>query len=188
MGRLGNALPFVENAVQRCCRTCTYSTSWSHAARDGGETNVIVRHTPTCWVIYRSSEPPQELNVWGVLAKSHHNTSSSHVVHTNTTSHRFHMTSPHITSYHPHQRNIAPISHALTLILYQFHTLSRLHHAHQSHVTVISLHITSPHFLALLDYVSRAHKIAICPSSVVRRPSVRVAIISELNARISFKF
>ncbi len=55
-------------------------------------------------------------------------------------------------------------------------------------------------FLALLDYVSRAHGIAICPSSVVRpsvrrpssvvrRPSsVRVAIISELNARISFKF
>ncbi len=48
-------------------------------------------------------------------------------------------------------------------------------------------------FLALLDYVSRAHEIAICPSSVVRpssvrRPSVRVAIISELNARISFKF
>ncbi len=26
------------------------------------------------------------------------------------------------------------------------------------------------------------------PSSVVRRPSIRVAIISELNARISFKF
>ncbi len=44
-------------------------------------------------------------------------------------------------------------------------------------------------FLALLDYmyVSRAHGIAICPSSVVR-PSVRVAIISELNAWISFKF
>ncbi len=51
-------------------------------------------------------------------------------------------------------------------------------------------------FLALLDYVSRAHEIAICPSSVgpsvrpsvVRRPSVRVTIISELNVRISFKF
>ncbi len=42
-------------------------------------------------------------------------------------------------------------------------------------------------FLALLDYVIRAHEIAICPSSVVR-PSVRVAIISELNVRISFKF
>ncbi len=38
-------------------------------------------------------------------------------------------------------------------------------------------------FLALLDYVSRAHEIEICPSSVVR-----VAIISEPNARISFKF
>ncbi len=39
-------------------------------------------------------------------------------------------------------------------------------------------------FLALLDYVSRAHEIAICKSSI------RVAIISEseLNARISFKF
>ncbi len=37
-------------------------------------------------------------------------------------------------------------------------------------------------FLALLDYVSRAHEITICPSSV------RVAIISEPNARISFKF
>ena len=36
--------------------------------------------------------------------------------------------------------------------------------------------------LALLDYVSRAHEIKICLSSV------RVAIISELNARISFKF
>ncbi len=42
------------------------------------------------------------------------------------------------------------------------------------------------YFLALLDYVSRAHEIAICSSSV--RPSVRVAIISEFNARISFKF
>ncbi len=48
---------------------------------------------------------------------------------------------------------------------------------------------------ALLGYVSRAHEIEICPSSVVRqssvvrRPSsVRVAIISEPNARISFKF
>ena len=42
-------------------------------------------------------------------------------------------------------------------------------------------------FLALLDYISRAHKIVICPSFVCR-PSVRVAIISESNARISFKF
>ena len=37
-------------------------------------------------------------------------------------------------------------------------------------------------FLALLDYASRAHEIEIRPSSV------RVAIISEPNARISFKF
>ena len=37
-------------------------------------------------------------------------------------------------------------------------------------------------FLALLDYVSRAHDIAICVSSV------RVAIMSEPNAQISFKF
>ncbi len=29
------------------------------------------------------------------------------------------------------------------------------------------------HFLALLDYVSRAHEIAICPSSVIRPSSVR---------------
>ena len=55
-------------------------------------------------------------------------------------------------------------------------------------------------FLALLDYVSRGHEFAICPSSVVRpssvvhpssvvrRSSVRVAIMSEFNARISFKF
>ena len=42
-------------------------------------------------------------------------------------------------------------------------------------------------FLALLDYVSRAHEIEICPSSVVR-PSVRITIISEPNARICFKF
>ena len=46
-------------------------------------------------------------------------------------------------------------------------------------------------FLAPLDYVSRAHEIAICPSSVVRRPSVypsvRAAINSELNARIFFQ-
>ncbi len=53
------------------------------------------------------------------------------------------------------------------------------------------------HFLALLDYVSRDHEIEIRPStvvrpsSVVRRPSVRPSvesIISELYARISFKF
>ena len=44
-------------------------------------------------------------------------------------------------------------------------------------------------FLALLDYVTRAPEIEICPSSVVRRPpSVRVTIISEPNAQISFKF
>ena len=47
-------------------------------------------------------------------------------------------------------------------------------------------------FLALLDYVSRAHEIEISPSSVVVpssvRPSVCVAIISEPNARISFQF
>ncbi len=36
--------------------------------------------------------------------------------------------------------------------------------------------------LALLDYVSRGHEIEICPSSV------RVAIISEPNARISSNF
>ncbi len=41
--------------------------------------------------------------------------------------------------------------------------------------------------LSLLDYVSRAHEIEICPSSIVR-PSVRVAIISEAIAQISFKF
>ncbi len=41
--------------------------------------------------------------------------------------------------------------------------------------------------LAQLDYVSRAHEIEICPLSVVR-PSVCVAIISEPNAQISFKF
>ncbi len=47
-------------------------------------------------------------------------------------------------------------------------------------------------YLALLDYVSRAHEIEIRPSSVVRRPSsVRpsvVSIISEVTAWISFKF
>ncbi len=40
------------------------------------------------------------------------------------------------------------------------------------------------HLLALLDYVSTAHEIAICPSSV----RLCVAIISEPNAQISFKF
>ena len=40
-------------------------------------------------------------------------------------------------------------------------------------------------FLALLDYVSRAHDIEIRPSSV--RPSV-ASIISEAMAWISFKF
>ena len=42
--------------------------------------------------------------------------------------------------------------------------------------------VQSVTFLALLDYISRAHEIEICPSSV------RVAIISEPNAQISFKF
>ncbi len=49
------------------------------------------------------------------------------------------------------------------------------------------LHIS---FLALLDYVSRAHEIEIRPLYVVRRPPVRrpsaASIISELYARISF--
>ncbi len=43
-------------------------------------------------------------------------------------------------------------------------------------------------FLALLDYVNRPHEIEICPSSVRASSVVRVAIISEPNARISFKF
>ncbi len=57
---------------------------------------------------------------------------------------------------------------------------------------------SAKHFLALLDYVSRAHEIKIRPSSVVRRlssvvrrPSVRpsvASIISEVIAWISFKF
>ncbi len=45
-------------------------------------------------------------------------------------------------------------------------------------------------FLALLDYVSRAHEIEIRPSSVVRpsvRPSV-ASIFSEVTAWIPFKF
>ncbi len=42
-------------------------------------------------------------------------------------------------------------------------------------------------FLALLDYVSRAHEIENCPSSVVHPSVVCVAIISEPNAWISFK-
>ncbi len=41
-------------------------------------------------------------------------------------------------------------------------------------------------FLALLDYVSRAHEIEI-RQSFVRRPSV-ASIISEVIVRISFKF
>ena len=45
--------------------------------------------------------------------------------------------------------------------------------------------VYSPVFLALLDYVSRAHKIQICPSSV--RPTV-ASIISEVIAWMSFKF
>ncbi len=47
---------------------------------------------------------------------------------------------------------------------------------------------TADLFLALLDYVSRAHGAQFVRRPSVRRPSVRVAIISELNARISFKF
>ena len=46
-------------------------------------------------------------------------------------------------------------------------------------------------FLVLLDYGSRAHEIEICPSSVhapICLSSVRVTIISEPNAQISFKF
>ncbi len=47
-------------------------------------------------------------------------------------------------------------------------------------------------YLALLDYVSRAHEIELRPSYVVRRPSVRrpsvASIISEVTAWIAFKF
>ena len=43
-------------------------------------------------------------------------------------------------------------------------------------------------FLALLDYLSRAHEIEIRPLSVVHPSPVRVTSISEPNARISFKF
>ncbi len=47
--------------------------------------------------------------------------------------------------------------------------------------------------LALFDYVSRAHEIKICSSSVhppssAHPSSIRVAIISEPNAWVSFKF
>ncbi len=44
-------------------------------------------------------------------------------------------------------------------------------------------------FLALLDYVSRAHEIAICPSSVVRpsRTSVRRPSVVRLWHRLSLK-
>ena len=48
---------------------------------------------------------------------------------------------------------------------------------------LVTLECSMP-FLSLLDYGTRAHEI--CPSSV--RPSVRVAITSEPNVRISFKF
>ncbi len=41
-------------------------------------------------------------------------------------------------------------------------------------------------FLALLDYVSRAHEIAICPSSV-RRPSVRPSV-SQLSLNLMHGF
>ncbi len=46
-------------------------------------------------------------------------------------------------------------------------------------------------FLALLDYVSRAHGIAICPSSVVRRPSVRPSVrlsVSQLSLNLMHGF
>ncbi len=45
--------------------------------------------------------------------------------------------------------------------------------------------ISPDHFLALLDYVSRAHEIEIRPPSI--RPSV-ASIICEVNAWIFFKF
>ncbi len=48
--------------------------------------------------------------------------------------------------------------------------------------------IKKDRWLALFDYVSRAHEIEICPSSVVHLLSVCVTIISEHNAWISFKF
>ncbi len=47
--------------------------------------------------------------------------------------------------------------------------------------------LADPLFLALLDYVSRAHEIKIRPSYVIRRPSV-ASIISEVTAWIAFKF
>ncbi len=44
-------------------------------------------------------------------------------------------------------------------------------------------------FLALLDYVGRAHEIEICPSSVGVRPCRNVSAMSpNLSERISFKF
>ncbi len=52
--------------------------------------------------------------------------------------------------------------------------------------TSCTLH-AEPQFSALLDYVSRAHEIKICPLSI-RPLSVHIAIISEPNAQISFKF
>ncbi len=42
-------------------------------------------------------------------------------------------------------------------------------------------------FLALLDYVSRAHEIAICPSSVVRPLSVRPSV-SQLSLNLMNEF
>ena len=42
-------------------------------------------------------------------------------------------------------------------------------------------------FLALLDYVSRAHEIEICPSFVVRRPSVRPSV-SQLSLNLMHGF
>ena len=66
-----------------------------------------------------------------------------------------------------------------------------IHHMHISTCSRLSFVVIvfqKFSFLALLDYVMRANEIAICPSSFVRPSSVRVAIISELYAQITFKF
>ena len=58
------------------------------------------------------------------------------------------------------------------------------------HATLSLRHFFQTPFLALLDYVSRAHEIEICLSSIrpsIRRPSVAL-IISEATAWIAFKF
>ncbi len=62
------------------------------------------------------------------------------------------------------------------------------YHGNDHHKTTLGItEIFSFRFLALLDYVSRAHEIEIRMSSVVRRPSV-ASIISEVTAWIAFKF